>query len=325
MQDRTSPMTCVGYVMQSHGTWQTGNPADVSESEFSGTGSRGRLNVSVIAPLPPSPTVRPVRLTRSRCSTSATTRASALDSAGVLPYDDGFGGPQYMRVGSAVDSLLSSSETTPSFARFTPDFDEIDRGGVKLSGSCAAKQHSRQSSFSQASDISSCFGLSPLTPEPCLSSSWSNSGVQGISASHSHISHIAIKSPLSPFQGELSHFLDTSLSCAGAGGGIMAVPSASTVDLQRAKMRKFDIKISQFSVDGSPLPPSTRRTRDSTNSSSRSGGGMEDSRASDGGPVRTQKKSSRGRERVRIELAPDQPPTTQGKQRERVYVACLQW
>lgn len=27
----------------------------------------------------------------------------------------------------------------------------------------------------------------------------------------------------------------------------------------------------------------------------------------------------------RIELAPDQPPTTQGKPRARVYVACLQW
>jgi len=31
------------------------------------------------------------------------------------------------------------------------------------------------------------------------------------------------------------------------------------------------------------------------------------------------------REKPRIELAPDQPPTTQGKPRSRVYVACLQW
>jgi hypothetical protein len=31
------------------------------------------------------------------------------------------------------------------------------------------------------------------------------------------------------------------------------------------------------------------------------------------------------REKPRIELAPDQPPTTQGKQRARVYVACVQW
>ena len=37
------------------------------------------------------------------------------------------------------------------------------------------------------------------------------------------------------------------------------------------------------------------------------------------------KKKRSGRERVRIALAPDQPPTTQGKQRERVYVACVQW
>ena len=31
------------------------------------------------------------------------------------------------------------------------------------------------------------------------------------------------------------------------------------------------------------------------------------------------------REKPRIELAPDQPPTTQGRPRARVYVACLQW
>lgn len=31
------------------------------------------------------------------------------------------------------------------------------------------------------------------------------------------------------------------------------------------------------------------------------------------------------REKPRIELAPDQPPTTQGKPRARVYVACQQW
>ncbi|KAI5121039.1 hypothetical protein M0805_008615 [Coniferiporia weirii] len=43
------------------------------------------------------------------------------------------------------------------------------------------------------------------------------------------------------------------------------------------------------------------------------------------GPVRTKRqRAARGRERMRIELAPDQPPTTQGKQRERVYVACHQ-
>ncbi len=31
------------------------------------------------------------------------------------------------------------------------------------------------------------------------------------------------------------------------------------------------------------------------------------------------------REKPRIALAPDQPPTTQGKPRARVYVACIQW
>jgi hypothetical protein len=31
------------------------------------------------------------------------------------------------------------------------------------------------------------------------------------------------------------------------------------------------------------------------------------------------------REKPRIQLAPDQPPTTQGKARSRVYVACVQW
>ena len=38
-----------------------------------------------------------------------------------------------------------------------------------------------------------------------------------------------------------------------------------------------------------------------------------------------QKPRKARREKPRIELAPDQPPTTQGKPRARVYVACLQW
>jgi hypothetical protein len=41
-------------------------------------------------------------------------------------------------------------------------------------------------------------------------------------------------------------------------------------------------------------------------------------------PVDLPKKKSR-REKPKIALAPDQPPTTQGKPRARVYVACLQW
>lgn len=36
-------------------------------------------------------------------------------------------------------------------------------------------------------------------------------------------------------------------------------------------------------------------------------------------------KPKKSREKSRIELAPDQPPTTQGRPRARVYVACLQW
>ena len=44
------------------------------------------------------------------------------------------------------------------------------------------------------------------------------------------------------------------------------------------------------------------------------------------GPSRSKKqRTTKVRERIRIALAPDQPPTTQGKQRERVYVACQQW
>lgn len=37
------------------------------------------------------------------------------------------------------------------------------------------------------------------------------------------------------------------------------------------------------------------------------------------------KPSAKRREKPRIELAPDQPLTTQGKPRARVYVACVQW
>lgn len=40
-------------------------------------------------------------------------------------------------------------------------------------------------------------------------------------------------------------------------------------------------------------------------------------------PPKPSRKTRRTKEK--IALAPDQPPTTQGKPRARVYVACLQW
>ena len=45
-------------------------------------------------------------------------------------------------------------------------------------------------------------------------------------------------------------------------------------------------------------------------------------------PVASERRPSYGksrREKPRLELAPDQPLTTQGKPRSRVYVACVQW
>jgi len=41
------------------------------------------------------------------------------------------------------------------------------------------------------------------------------------------------------------------------------------------------------------------------------------------GPSRAARKTRR--EKPRLALAPDQPMTTQGKPRARVYVACAQW
>ena len=41
-------------------------------------------------------------------------------------------------------------------------------------------------------------------------------------------------------------------------------------------------------------------------------------------PVSNQPRKPR-RDKPRIDLAPDQPPTTQGRRRARVFVACLQW
>lgn len=48
------------------------------------------------------------------------------------------------------------------------------------------------------------------------------------------------------------------------------------------------------------------------------------SEGSQSAPAPTRQPKSR-REKPHIELAPDQPPTTQGKARARVYVACVQW
>lgn len=303
----------------------TDKAADVSRSDFSNSGSRARSNVSVIAPLPLPPTARrPVRLSKSRgtsSSTSAASRATSTAGASVVPYLDGLSGAQDMQAALAVDRLLTSSETIFPRARYTPDF---DRNEDSFLGISALRKHSRQSSLSQSSDVSSVLGISPLTPEPYTPSSGFSSGVQGISASQPHFSQITTKSFIGPFEGDLSHFLDASFTLAGA-GGTMAAPSEPALEAQRSKMRRFDIKISQFSLDGSPLPSSARRNRDSLVAASRGANIEEEGRDTEGGPVRSQKKSSRGRERVRIELAPDQPPTTQGKQRERVYVACLQW
>lgn len=302
--------------------------ADVSRScelEFSNSGSRARPNVSVIAPLPLPPTARrPVRLSKSRgtsSTTSAASRASSTAGASVVPYLDGLSGAQDMQAALAVDSLVTSSETTFPRAHYTPDFDDSEDTYLGIS---SLQKHSRQSSLSQSSDVSSVLGISPLTPEPYTPGSRLSSGVQGISASQPHFSQITTKSSIGPFEGDLSHFLDASFTLAGA-GGTMATSSEPALEAQRSKMRKFDIKISQFSFDGSPLPSSARRSRDSLAAGSRGSNVEEEGRDTEGGPVRSQKKSSRGRERVRIELAPDQPPTTQGKQRERVYVACLQW
>jgi hypothetical protein len=47
--------------------------------------------------------------------------------------------------------------------------------------------------------------------------------------------------------------------------------------------------------------------------------------SNDGEPLPYSLKAKKRREKPRIELALDQPPTTQGKPRARVYVACLQW
>lgn len=81
----------------------------------------------------------------------------------------------------------------------------------------------------------------------------------------------------------------------------------------RAKMKRFDIRISHLSD-----------VRDDGAASSSKAKLEDDGRDSASGPSRV-KKQRGGRERAKIRLAPDQPPTTQGKQRERVYVACVQW
>ena len=43
------------------------------------------------------------------------------------------------------------------------------------------------------------------------------------------------------------------------------------------------------------------------------------------GVTASSSRSTKRREKPKIELAPDQPLTTQGKPRARVYVACIQW
>lgn len=91
--------------------------------------------------------------------------------------------------------------------------------------------------------------------------------------------------------------------------GPSTLSSSDLSKTSRPKVKKFDIRISHFSEmaanDGDTSNPA-RANKDGVT-----------------GPVRTKKRA--GRDRVKIDLAPDQPATTQGKPRERVYVACVQW
>ncbi|KAJ7176007.1 hypothetical protein C8R46DRAFT_1080390 [Mycena filopes] len=92
-----------------------------------------------------------------------------------------------------------------------------------------------------------------------------------------------------------------------------SVPSMSGSRL--AEMSRIDTSASQFSRrDPPPMsaqPPSATSVDLSGDSETWS-------------PVQSARPRKSRREKPRIELAPDQPPTTQGKPRARVYVACIQ-
>lgn len=71
-----------------------------------------------------------------------------------------------------------------------------------------------------------------------------------------------------------------------------------------------------------PEPNSTTTTSSCGNSPHRESKQWSSEATQDDHPPRVRKAR---REKPRIQLAPDQPPTTQGKARSRVYVACVQW
>jgi hypothetical protein len=84
-----------------------------------------------------------------------------------------------------------------------------------------------------------------------------------------------------------------------------------------------------FSLPDSSMPPSavySPEPRSATSSENSPPGSAEAWTPSSKGPsVEPQRRGRPRREKPHIELAPDQPPTTQGKARSRVYVACVQW
>jgi hypothetical protein len=85
-----------------------------------------------------------------------------------------------------------------------------------------------------------------------------------------------------------------------------------------------NLDITNLLSNYSPEPGSTMTASPSTHSSPGSTGAWKmPAEKSAAEPVQRPRKARR--EKPRIELAPDQPPTTQGKPRARVYVACIQW
>jgi hypothetical protein len=86
-----------------------------------------------------------------------------------------------------------------------------------------------------------------------------------------------------------------------------------------------NLDISTLIPNYSPEPSSTVTTSPSTHSSTSSSEAWKMPPPEVEQPEPTPRPRKPRREKPRIELAPDQPPTTQGKPRARVYVACIQW
>jgi hypothetical protein len=196
---------------------------------------------------------------------------------------------------SSSDSLTLSSSRYPHFSTNSGATPELEHDGITpvsntrfYFANSACRDQSQSHNFSNAYPNAHYLGEG-LDPSNTVFSQSYNAG--GMNSSHDIYPKSIDNPPIVTShsrRGEVPLMIDT----YNIGVGLTQSSSSLTSVAPHSDLPKSTGNWSGAEKDISPPPSRSRKPR---------------------------------REKPRIDLAPDQPPTTQGKPRERVYVACLQW